>query len=161
MLSDVLKNKLYVPPLQEAGWYGKETPEADLVHASMIDKEMGHVQWDEWTARELFLRRKVLENVWTTVAIGDEEKRLVIHDVKGIPTPDNAPARPGEFFACSAPPGLEIDGKVQPASASFLGVMMKDMRCVLITKCTVEGGKKNVGSLVVLQHLDKQKKRGW
>ncbi|KAF2809329.1 Formyltransferase [Mytilinidion resinicola] len=155
LLVDVLRRKLFVPPLEAAGWYAKQTPQAELRHAPMITKEDGRIRWERCGADELVLRRRVLENLWTTVRVGGEEKRLVIHGLASIrESPENAAARGvGEFFACKAPEGTVLEGGLPAGDTEFLAARTVDGGCVLVTRCTVEGGKRDKGAGVVLQHL--------
>ncbi|KAF2490704.1 Formyltransferase [Lophium mytilinum] len=156
MLVDVLRHKTFVPPLVDGGWCAEATPAADLLHAPMITKEDGRIRWERWGGEELLRRRRVLENLWTTVRIGDEEKRLVIHGLESIREPEHAAAGVGQFVACKAPEGTVLEGGIPAGDGDFLGVRMVDGQFLLVTKCTLEGRQKGKGAAVVLQGLSKQ-----
>lgn len=151
MLVSVLRNKSFIEPIEEAGWYGKSGGE--VRSAPIITKEDGKIDWQTWSIKDLFLRRKVLGDVWTMVKVGGLEKRLVIHGIKRIHTPEGVTAGAvGEFFRCPAPEGLVLDG-LDYTGQEMLGVKTSDGGVVLVTRSTLEGGKKNKGGATVLANL--------
>ncbi|OCK81442.1 Formyltransferase [Lepidopterella palustris CBS 459.81] len=111
MLVETLRSQAFVPPLEDVGWNGKSICEMELKHAPKIQKEDSRIDWNVWTADDIFLRNRVLGDLWTTVPWSEDrfndgttawsiQKRIIFHQFVPISTAYNTipEVRVGSLF---------------------------------------------------------------
>ncbi len=149
MLVEALRNRVFVPPLQDVGWYGKIIFEAELKHAPKIQKEDSHIDWDTWTADEILLRSRVLGDLWDNTTW-----RKSISD-KGIDYTSLPPKRT-IFHGFEEWQNIDL-GKLSKMddSSFYLATREKPPKILRVTSCTVEGGRKGTGSREIIANLGK------
>lgn len=121
MLIQGIRDRLYVPPLVDNGWFGKGQNALELMHAPKIKSEDRHIDWTTWTAEEILRRHRVMGPLWNTASGGNLpalRKRIIWEsgfEVAEVILDHNLP--PGVPFAddqCKQP-GLFVgtcDGKI-------------------------------------------------
>ncbi|KAH6899861.1 formyl transferase [Thelonectria olida] len=85
MLVQGLRDGVYLPPHQDAGWKGKDLEGQELVHAPKVTKADAEIDWDQWTGDEFVRRSRVLGTVWTQAV--DKKRvvrRLILKDVEVV-----------------------------------------------------------------------------
>ncbi|KAL8775708.1 MAG: hypothetical protein Q9209_000204 [Squamulea sp. 1 TL-2023] len=88
MLIQSLKNAVFVPPIQEVGWYAGNSTSEDFTHATKIGPKERHLDWATWSADEILRRQRVIGPLWNTTKtsiqgnIGEwkEAKRIIWDD---------------------------------------------------------------------------------
>ncbi|KAH7148588.1 formyl transferase [Dactylonectria macrodidyma] len=86
MLVQGLRDGLYLPPHQPAGWKVKESHGGELVHAPKVNKADGQVDWAQWRTEDFARRTRVLGSVWTrAVNKKGDVRRLIIQDAEAVP----------------------------------------------------------------------------
>lgn len=75
MLVQGLRKRLFVPPLDDVGWFRGSEDTANLRHAPKITSEDRHINWDSWTAEDILRRNRVIGPLWNTAACGDASGR--------------------------------------------------------------------------------------
>ncbi|RBQ65137.1 hypothetical protein FVER14953_02871 [Fusarium verticillioides] len=89
MLIQGLRDGVYVPPRQNAGWRAEELSDEHLVHAPKVTKADGRIKWTQWTGDDIVRRIRVLGSVWThAVNRKGDKKRLIFQDVETISSRD-------------------------------------------------------------------------
>lgn len=149
MLVEALRNRVFVHPLKNVGWYGKNTPEPELKNAPKIQKEDSRINWDTWTADEILLRNRVLGDLWDDItwrkSISDES---IDHT--------SLPSKRTIFHEFESPQSTHI-GKPSKTGNSFFYVVTHENppKTLRVTSCTIEGGKKGAGNSEILSNLRK------
>lgn len=86
MLGQGLRDGVYLPPRQSAGWKAKELDGEELVHAPKVNKADGQIDWAQWTTEDFARRTRVLGSVWTrAINKKGDIKRLIIQDAEAAP----------------------------------------------------------------------------
>ncbi|KAJ9264565.1 hypothetical protein DTO212C5_7068 [Paecilomyces variotii] len=143
ILIEGMRNRLFVPPLKEAGWRATEAG-SKLIHAAKIKPEDRHVDWANWTWTDISRRNRILGPLWSKslVAIEDPdgrisfgEKRIIFSKFEEVqPNRDLGQLAliPGVPFVDGVPP-------LQPQEKKELYVFTKDGRLIRIHEMKVEG----------------------
>ncbi|MCJ1361623.1 Methionyl-tRNA formyltransferase [Acarospora aff. strigata] len=82
-----IRDRLYVPPLKDVGWF-RETDDVDkLRHAPKITTEDKHIDWDSWTAEDILRRTRIISPLWNMAtckeysarqkSVKRDEKRII------------------------------------------------------------------------------------
>lgn len=82
MLVDGIRNKIFVPPLEEVGWHGREDDTTSLRHAPKITPEDKHIKWRRWTSVELSRRNRILGPLWNLTVSEEGPRRLLFPTVQ-------------------------------------------------------------------------------
>lgn len=143
LLFDGIKDGLFVPPVQDAGWLSeKDNP--NLIHAAKIQPEDRHVDWASWDLIDFNRRNRVLGNLWSKAlvtskpgdaAIAFQQKRVILTDVEEVDAPKGS-----ETFAII--PGLPFTNAphpVEPKKNRALYVYTRDGKALRINHMKVEG----------------------
>ncbi|KAL8694741.1 MAG: hypothetical protein Q9218_000667 [Villophora microphyllina] len=85
ILLDGIRDRLFVPPVQEVGWYRGSQNSTTFSHASKIGPKHRHIDWTTWSADEILWRQRIIGPLWsfTELLIRDkdgerkETKRLI------------------------------------------------------------------------------------
>jgi methionyl-tRNA formyltransferase len=134
MLVDVLKQRRFVLPHEDVGWYAHSNGSID--HAPKITKQDRHVDFEKHTVADVIAKWNALGDLWCLLPTGE---RLILHDVSG-PTPNN-----DEYATLK--PGLFVDSE-KKAALWFKGAC-GEIGCTL--QSTLEGNKKRQGNAKLLQ----------
>jgi len=135
MLVKGLRERVFVEPMVDVGWYGtrKGREEAEVAHAPKIGKEDMKVDWSAWGADEVLLRLRVLGQVWDEVQLGGQGKRVIYHAFTEHPgDSDGRNEEPGILF-------LESDGTQQRL---LVRTCDEPARVLEAASCTVSGRPK-------------------
>ncbi|KAJ9665138.1 Methionyl-tRNA formyltransferase [Coniosporium apollinis] len=164
LLVESLKERLFVPPLEDAGWYAREGQK--LWHAPKITKQDRHIIWTNsqstpkpdqhtqspvtWTAEEILRRDRVLGDLWDTTTyqgLLPEEgkaKRVVFHGWEEVMGDDSVleSLASGDRLEVGVPYVTENSN-----APPYLYFKTQDEppKLVRVTSCTVEGGKRGAG----------------
>ncbi|EON62733.1 hypothetical protein W97_01958 [Coniosporium apollinis CBS 100218] len=164
LLVESLRKRLFVPPLEDAGWYAKEGQK--LWHAPKITKEDRHINWPRpqhfhysiqhspssvvRTAEDLLRRDRVLGDLWDTTTYQSvipyeaKAKRIVFHGWEQVSSDDPVFKELGP--AEELKPGVPHIAEHSNASPSlYYRTQDEPPKLVRVTSCTVEGGKRGVG----------------
>lgn len=143
LLFDGIKEGLFVPPVQDAGWLS-EKEDQNLIHAAKIQPEDRHVDWANWDLIDFNRRNRVLGNLWSKAlvtskpgdgAISFQQKRVILTDVEEVDPPKGS-----ETFAIV--PGLPFTNAphpVEPKKNRALYVYTRDGKALRINHMKVEG----------------------
>ncbi|KAI9773920.1 MAG: Methionyl-tRNA formyltransferase [Geoglossum simile] len=132
MLVQGLRDRVFVPPLKEVGWWSRpqlrdQAPE--IRHAPKITPKDRCIDWSSFSADEILRRQRVLGPLWNMAADPDKRKRVIV-TLSHLSVSDNVPTeKPGLPFLWS-PPNLETP---------YLVVKTKDRQFLRIVEMTVEG----------------------
>ncbi|KAI4658883.1 uncharacterized protein J4E79_006643 [Alternaria viburni] len=100
MLVHVLKERRFVPPHEDVGWYAHS--EGPIDHAPKITKQDRFVDFRKHTLADVIAKRNALGDLWCLLPTGD---RLIIHDI----IPHNA----DESQLSTMEPGLFVDSQTK------------------------------------------------
>lgn len=143
LLFDGIRNGLFVPPVQDAGWFSEKDTQ-NLIHAAKIVPEDRHVDWANWNMVDFNRRNRVLCNLWSKALVaskpGDgsisfQQKRVILTDVEEVDPPKGS-----EIFAIL--PGLPFTNAphpVEPKKNRALYVFTRDGKALRINHLKVEG----------------------
>ena len=155
LLLSTLRQYLFVPPITDVGWYGKERNDHEIAHAPKIIPEHRCIQWDSWTSDVIVRRSHILGTVWddTTYArcAGNIEKtrRIKFHRCEIVENP----VVNLQFSATPGSPVLStVDGKTD-----LLIRTVQQKSFIRPLKCTIEGKGhgKGLHSLIALMESRK------
>ncbi|KAH0565311.1 hypothetical protein GP486_001293 [Trichoglossum hirsutum] len=132
MLVQGLRDRVFIPPLTDVGWWSNarlrgRNPE--LKYAPKITPMDRHADWFSFTANEILRRQRVLGPLWN-MATGPDSRKRVIMTLSRHPVIDNAPIRKVGL------PFLWSSGSME---RPFLLVRTKDLLLLRIAGMTVEG----------------------
>lgn len=140
---DGIRNGLFVPPVQDAGWRGSEGDEA-LIHATKIKPEDRHADWLNWTWKDISRRHRVLGPLWSrTLAVSNtptespifQQRRVILTELEEVNSLKGC-----EAF--SLVPGLPFVDSAQPIDRQQgrgLYVFTRDGKLIRIHQMKVEG----------------------
>ena len=69
-----IKDRIFVPPLLDVGWYEHTQQLVDLRHAPKITTEDRHIDWKNWTAEEILRRHQIIGPLWSFAQGSNEGK---------------------------------------------------------------------------------------
>jgi methionyl-tRNA formyltransferase len=93
MLVKGIRERIFVPPLTDAGWREAEGVD-DLIHATKIKTEDRHVDWQHWTWMDISRRLRVLGPLWSIALVpvksSDggftfQKKRIILSKIEEAP----------------------------------------------------------------------------
>ncbi|GFG27914.1 putative methionyl-tRNA formyltransferase family protein [Aspergillus udagawae] len=94
ILLDGIRKGLFVPPIEDAGWRASQSDEP-LIHAAKIKPEDRHIDWVNWTWKNIHRRNRVLGPLWSkTLATSDpasgnpsfQQRRVILSDMEEVDT---------------------------------------------------------------------------
>ncbi len=80
MLVQGIRDRLYVPPLKEVGWFHGREDAQNLRRAPKVTSEDRHVDWNSWTAEDVLRRNRVIGPLWNMATCRESsapEKRII------------------------------------------------------------------------------------
>ncbi|KAI9867161.1 MAG: Methionyl-tRNA formyltransferase [Trichoglossum hirsutum] len=132
MLVQGLRDRVFIPPLMEVGWWSNAQLRGripEIKHAPKITPRDRHIDWFSFTANEILRRQRVLGPLWNMATSPDSKKRVIMtlsrHPVSGY-----APIR--EI-------GLPFLWSSSNTERPFLVVRTKDLLLLRVVEMTVEG----------------------
>ena len=144
MLVGGIRDGVFVPPLEPAGWPGAAREDA-LIHARKIRTGDQQVDWLNWTWTEISKRSRVLGPLWTTAGTaphrsgdghGLEQKRVILTSLAKV-------ERPRGFEGLSQTVGVPfVEGRApfeQRQDGKGLYVFTRDGSLIRIQEMKVEG----------------------
>jgi len=137
MLVDVLKERRFVPPHEDVGWYAHSDGPID--HAPKITKQDRYVDFRRHTLADVIAKRNALGDLWCLLPTGD---RLIIHDI--------IPHKLDESPFSTMEPGLFVDSQTKNA-LMFKGACGKAGH---VLQTTLQGHKKSQGNAKLLSLFD-------
>jgi methionyl-tRNA formyltransferase len=129
MLVDVLKQRKFIPPHDDVGWYAHSGGPID--HAPKITKQDRYVDFKTHALADVIAKRNALGDLWCLLPTGD---RLIIHDIMHHNLDES------QLFTTE--PGLFVDSQTTNA-LMFKGTCGKIGH---ILQSTLEGHKKGQGN---------------
>ncbi|KAL9606071.1 MAG: hypothetical protein Q9179_000751 [Wetmoreana sp. 5 TL-2023] len=64
MLVQGIKNGLFIPPVQEVGWYTGDEGALKFTYASKIGPKDRHINWASWSASDILRRQRIIGPLW-------------------------------------------------------------------------------------------------
>ena len=64
MLVQGIRDRIFVPPLQDVGWQKDDQQFVELRHAPKITTEDRHIDWEKWTAEDILRRHEAIGPLW-------------------------------------------------------------------------------------------------
>ena len=152
-----MTQRLFVPPVEEVGWFERHESKFPIAYASKITSEKSVIEWDKWDAETIVRHNNALGNLWDDIAYGrcmvnlQARKRIIYHKVEVIKDPpvitSNSHDRPGSPVLSS------LKGNPQ-----FLLSTIEPKTFIRPIDCTVEGKSAGNGYQSLLALLMKRNK---
>ncbi len=100
MLTQGIRDHIFVPPLQDVGWHKGDRQSTELRHAPKITTEDRHIDWEKWTAENILRRHQVIGPLWnfaqSSVAGKSRTQRIIwTSGFSKLPHSDEKLPRPG------------------------------------------------------------------
>lgn len=155
MLVNGIRNRIFVPPLKDAGWRGA-TGDDSIIHAAKITPEDRHIDWKNWTWKEISRRQRVLGPLWNMAlvpvkpvdgGVEFQKKRVILTNVEEAES-----VRGSEPLALL--PGVPFaEGPVprQPSGEKPLYVYARDGKLLRLREVKVEGEQAKDGFRAALK----------
>lgn len=143
LLVDGIKNGVFVPPVQDAGWRSSESSD-NLIHAAKIKPEDRHVDWANWSLLDLNRRNRVLGSLWSSALVSTKptdgplsfhRKRVILTDIEEV----EPPAGSHSFAVVPGLPFVNCPHPVEPKKNRALYVFTRDGKALRINQMKVEG----------------------
>ena len=143
LLVDGIEHGLFVPPVKDVGWCGKQT-DSTLIHAAKIKPEDRHIDWANWNSSDIGRRGRVLGPLWSKALVSTKPadgalsffpKRVILIDTEEVEPPkgcESLSVVPGLPFANAPHP-------VGPKKGRSLYVFTCDGKVLRINQMKVEG----------------------
>ena len=157
MLLEALRQRLFVPPIEEVGWAEQLELEFPIAHASKITSEKSAIEWDKWDAETIVRHKNALGDLWDDTTYGrctanvQVRKRIVYHKIEMVKDPtiimSDLRDRPGSPVLSS------MKGKSQ-----FLLSTIEPTTFIRPISCTIEGKSGGSGYQSLLAILMKRNK---
>jgi methionyl-tRNA formyltransferase len=81
MLVQGIRDKVFVPPLQDVGWYHPER----LLHAPKITSEHRKINWKHWKPSKIHRHHRALGRLWCNIYIDHTTtKRMIFEDIEMV-----------------------------------------------------------------------------
>ncbi|KZF25628.1 methionyl-tRNA formyltransferase family protein [Xylona heveae TC161] len=121
MLVQGIRDRVFVPPIEEAGWNHSGAEGGPFKMAPKITPADRHIDWASWSAKEIMRRAHVIGPLWSKAAIlsGNNTtwKRLIFEDIRECSELEPRPESPGLPFLGGPEPGSRLlvgtcDGKL-------------------------------------------------
>ena len=154
MLIRGLRERVFVPPSMEVGWWSNAQLRGqghEIRHAPKITPRDRHIDWFSFTANEILRRQRVLGPLWN-IATGLGGRKRVIMTLSCRPVSENAPVE--EI-------GLPFLWSSSDMDMPILVVRTKDQQMLHVVEMTVEG-ERNADAVKAATgaELLKERKRG-
>jgi methionyl-tRNA formyltransferase len=146
MLLQGIRERVFIPPLTDKGWYRGDQETVDFPHAPKVTPEDRHIDWTSWNAEKILRRQRVLGRLWNFAspsldeAVPDAQPiRVVLHQIHGGTESSEQ---------SSLLPGIPYDTKLASvhshdcdlkSTTTTLSVNTCDGKRVFIDNVTVEG----------------------
>ncbi|KAI9785781.1 MAG: Methionyl-tRNA formyltransferase [Geoglossum umbratile] len=132
MLVQGLRDRVFVPPLTEVGWWfnsqlRSQAPE--IQHAPKITPKDRCIDWSSFSAGEILRRQRVLGSLWNMATALDKRKRVIM-TLSYLSGSENVPIEE---------PGLPFLWSPSDLGTPYLVVGTKDRQLLQIVEMTVEG----------------------
>lgn len=149
MLINGIRNRIFVPPLKDAGWRAAAGGDP-IIHAAKITPEDRHIDWKNWTWKEISRRQRVLGPLWNMAlvpvkpvdgGVEFQKKRVIftnVEEAKPVPGSEPLALLPGVPFAEGPVPQ-------QPSGEKPLYVYARDGKLLRLREVKVEGQQANDG----------------
>lgn len=143
ILIEGIRNRIFVPPLKDAGWRAAETGN-EIIHAAKVKPEDRHIDWANWTWTDISRRNRILGPLWSKSLVTSEgpdgrpsfsEKRVIFSKFE-----EEQPV--GDLGKLALIPGVPfISGTLssQPQDKKELYVFTNDGKLIRIHEMKVEG----------------------
>jgi len=124
----------------------------DVRHAPKIVPSDRQIDWENWSAKELLRRDRVLGRLWTTIRYQDEitgqehEKRVVFDGFELLAADSDLAMSLVETHDCYRLPGIPVD--IYSLEKSLVIVTKPDHQFVKVNSVTIEGRKKQDASVL-------------
>lgn len=136
MLVESLKSHAFVPPLEDAGWYGISS--GPIEHARKISKIDSYVDFSTATAQDILVRHRVLGDLWCVPPPMPNVERIILNEIESIDVANTMGRKPGLFI---------------PDGSSVVAIQTVDGKFLRVKSCTVSGGKKQHGNAQLIRLL--------
>ncbi|PYI04928.1 methionyl-tRNA formyltransferase family protein [Aspergillus sclerotiicarbonarius CBS 121057] len=143
ILVEGIREGLFVPPVEDAGWRFSEG-DGPLTHAAKIKPEDRHIDWANWSWLELSRRNRVLGPLWSKALVASntssespsfQHRRVIFTEFEEV-----SPLKGCDKFAVV--PGLPfVDGThpIEPTKGKGVYVFTQDGKLVKVHQMKVEG----------------------
>ncbi|CBX92261.1 hypothetical protein IAQ61_000442 [Plenodomus lingam] len=140
MLVQLLRSRKYMPPWEDAGWYGSSNGPLD--HAPKITNNDRYIDLNTSPLEDIHTIQNALGDSWCLLPDG---QRLILHRVVDTGVIDPSHGKPGIWSEedCEYPLLSDLHGRV-----------------AIIMESTQAGGKLGAGNATLLRKLPKQKSTG-
>ncbi|KAF2845763.1 Formyltransferase [Plenodomus tracheiphilus IPT5] len=137
MLVDVLKSRMYMPPLEDAGWYARSNGPRD--HAPKISKQDRCIVLETSRLKDILTIQYGLGDPWCLIPHGE---RLILHQIVDSGVIHQPSSTPGIWAqeGCDFPLLRDVHGHVG-----------------IILESTLAGGRAGAGNATLLHLLPKEK----
>ncbi|GLA59876.1 methionyl-tRNA formyltransferase [Aspergillus tubingensis] len=138
-----IREGLFVPPVEDAGWRASEG-DGPLVHAAKIKPEDRHIDWQNWSSLDISRRNRVLGPLWSKALVASnassekpsfQHRRVIFTEFEEV-----TPLKGCDKF--SVVPGLPfVDGTHPIDSTKGKGVYVftRDGKLIMVHQMKVEG----------------------
>ncbi|RAK88173.1 methionyl-tRNA formyltransferase family protein [Aspergillus costaricaensis CBS 115574] len=138
-----IREGLFVPPVEDAGWRASEG-DGPLVHAAKIKPEDRHIDWQNWSFLDISRRNRVLGPLWSKALVASnassekpsfQHRRVIFTEFEEV-----TPLKGCDKF--SVVPGLPfVDGTHPIDSTKGKGVYVftRDGKLIKVHQMKVEG----------------------
>jgi methionyl-tRNA formyltransferase len=135
MLVQGLRDRVFVPPLKEVGWWSSpqlRDGAPEIRHAPKITPKDRYIDWSSFSANEILRRQRVLGSLWNMATDPDRRKRVIM-TLSYLSISDNVPMED---------PGLPFLWSPSSLETPYLVVKTKDRQFLRIVEMTVEGERR-------------------
>jgi methionyl-tRNA formyltransferase len=136
MLVDLLKSQAYIPPLQDAGWYGSSS--GPVSYAEKLTKTHSYIDLSAASADDIITRHRALGDLWCYLSPQRSGERVILHKIQQTSVVDTTPREPGFIV---------LEGLIG------VGIKTADGSVLDVTSCTVSGGTKKQGIAKIKRFL--------
>ena len=133
-----IRDRIFVPPLQDVGWHQDDRQLTELRHAPKITPEDRHIDWNKWTAKEILRKQQVIGPLWnfaqSSVAGRIRMQRIIwTSGFSTLPHNDQRNLRPGH-------PSLKSFSSITQHSHGMF-VQTCDGYTLQVDEAKIEGGR--------------------
>ncbi|GKZ20648.1 methionyl-tRNA formyltransferase [Aspergillus brasiliensis] len=138
-----IREGLFVPPVEDAGWRASEG-DGPLIHAAKIKPEDRHIDWEHWSSLDISRRNRVLGPLWGKALVANnasnekpsfQHRRVIFTGFEEV-----TPLKGCDKF--SVVPGLPFVDGTHPIDATKgkgVYVFTRDGKLIKIHQMKVEG----------------------
>ncbi|GAT21689.1 methionyl-tRNA formyltransferase family protein [Aspergillus luchuensis] len=138
-----IREGLFVPPVEDAGWRASEG-DGPLVHAAKIKPEDRHIDWQNWSSLDISRRNRVLGPLWSKALVANntssekpsfQHRRVIFTNLEEV-----TPLKGCNKF--SVVPGLPfVDGThpIDSTKGKGIYVFTRDGKLIKVHQMKVEG----------------------